>query len=103
MGGPPGDPYYFHEDGNVIPGHSYTYMLQDEDTAGFADLHGPVSAWAGVANIEVNHADGPVNLPVSRPAKIVVVINTSRGDGIEGRALDLLPHVFWLVFLHPAL
>gem|GEM_PF-3471385 len=63
---------YRFEDTAAAPGKNWFYKLEDVDADGNTTLHGPVSAWAGMVNIQVNGADGPVTVDPSEAVSVVV-------------------------------
>ena len=63
---------YSFEDADAAPGKTWFYRLADVDTGGNTTLHGPVSAWTGMVNIQVNGADGPATISPSEAVSVVV-------------------------------
>jgi hypothetical protein len=73
-GGPAWGAEYAYEDGDVEPGRTYFYQLEDIDTAGTHTFHGPASAWAGVANIQAGGGDRAATATQEEPVSVKVAI-----------------------------
>jgi len=82
VGGPAWGAVYTFEDDGVSPGQACTYLLQDVNTQGLTDEHGPVSAWAGLVMIEANGSAGPVTVAAGEPVTITVRIQPAGYDDL---------------------
>jgi hypothetical protein len=80
-GGPSWGAKYAYEDRDVEPGTTYVYQLQDIDTAGRSNFHGPASAWAGVANIQAGGGDKAATATEEEPVSVKVAIQAGDHAG----------------------
>lgn len=72
---------YAFEDNDVVPGRTYFYELEDIDTAGATTFHGPVSAWAGVVNIQAGNRDGVATTSEEEPVSVTVAVQAGEHAG----------------------
>ena len=101
-GGPAKGAQYTYEDAGAPPGMTSCYELEDIDSAGMRTFHGPVSAWAGVVNIQVNGSDDPAIIPSTERVSVKVSVRSHGGatDAYEWWLCCNTP-LGWFSFMNP--
>jgi len=81
LGGTTWGSTYAHDDPDAAPGRTYSYMLQDVEHQGVTDLYGPVSAWAGVADVKVNGSDDAAAVSAGALVRLDVALQAGEMAG----------------------
>lgn len=84
---------YAFEDWDVALGKTYFYQLEDIDSAGVRTFHGPVSAWAGVTNIQAGNNDNLAMSTEGHPVSVKVAVQAGNYAGT--------PVEYWVAALTP--
>ena len=110
QGGPAWGAVYEYADYETAPGVTCSYRLEDLDTSGLSTFHGPVEAWPGVVNIQVNELDGPLVVSPDDPVSVTVAMQAGDIEGAFAECWIAACTPFgwytyangWLPGIHPA-